>query len=101
MIIIISVIFYSIVVLIALKKYANMPFSGNEAAGNAIAKGLTFFYGLGIIFLIAVFLTIINAFFYKGISNNWIKFLFFIPIGFPLLILTLMFFNVRLPPFQR
>jgi len=63
-----------------------MNFTGSDAAGNGMAKGLTFFYGLGILFLIAIVITIINAFMLKNVSIVWVKILFFVPLALPLLI---------------
>lgn len=77
--------------------YSKKKFTGSDAAGNGMAKGLTFFYGLGILFLIAVVLTIINAFFFKDINATWVKFLFFVPISLPVLIFTFTFLEIGIP----
>jgi len=96
-IIITSVVIYVIVLVIMYVSFSNQQFTGSDAAGNGMAKGLTFFYGLGILLLIAVVLTIVNAFFFKGISSTWIKSLFFVPIALPLLILAVTFFEIGTP----
>ncbi len=82
-VIIITVSLYIILAISMYLKFLNMGFSGNDAAGNGMSKGLTFFYGLGILFLIAVILTIVNTYFFKDITSIWIKILFFIPIILP------------------
>lgn len=96
-IIITSVIIYIIILIIMYIGFSNQQFTGSDAAGNGMAKGLTFFYGLGILLLIAVVLTIVNAFFFKGITSTWVKFLFFVPITLPLLILAVTFFEIGTP----
>lgn len=93
-IIITSVVIYVIILIIMYIGFSNQQFTGSDAAGNGMAKGLTFFYGLGILLLIAVVLTIVNAFFFKGITSTWVKFLFFVPITLPLLILAVTFFEI-------
>lgn len=96
-IIITSVVIYVIILIIMYIGFSNQQFTGSDAAGNGMAKGLTFFYGLAILFLIAVILTIVNAFFFKGITSAWVKFLFFVPIALPLLILVVTFFEIGTP----
>ena len=61
--VVIGVILYVVLFIIMSISFVNTKFTGNDPAGNGMAKGLTFFYGLGILFIIAVILTIINAFF--------------------------------------
>ncbi len=82
-VIIITVLLYIIVAISMYLKFLNMEFSGSDAAGNGMSKGLTFFYGLGILFLIAVVLTVVNTYFFKDISSIWVKIIFFIPILLP------------------
>lgn len=96
-IIITSVVIYVIILVIMYISFSNQQFTGSDPAGNGMAKGLTFFYGLGILLLIAVVLTIVNAFFFKGITSTWVKFLFFVPIALPLLILAVTFFEIGTP----
>jgi len=96
-IILISVALYVIILVIMYIVFSNRQFTGNDAAGNGMAKGLTFFYGLGALFLIAVVLTIVNAFFFKDISITWIKFLFFVPILLPFLIFIITFLEIGRP----
>ncbi|MBT8314460.1 MAG: hypothetical protein KJP26_08365 [Maribacter sp.] len=59
-----------------------------------MAKGLTFFYGLGILFIIAVILTIINAFFLNRVTHLWIKIIFFIPVLSPLVIFGIEYLEI-------
>lgn len=96
-IIITSVTLYTIIFAALCISYSNKQFTGSDIAGNGMAKGLTFIYGLGILLLIAIVVTIINAFFYKGITDTWIKFLFFVPISLPLSILTFTFLEIGRP----
>jgi hypothetical protein len=96
-IIVISVVLYVILLLVMYKAFSNRQFTGSDAAGNGMAKGLTFFYGLGVLFLIALVLTIVNAFFFNDISFTWIKFLFFAPILLPLLIFTITSMEIGRP----
>ena len=84
--IIASTIVYLIILVIMAVSYSNMKFTGSDAAGNGMAKGLTFFYGLGLLFLIAIVITIINAFVFKNITLVWVKFLCALPLALPLLI---------------
>ncbi len=67
--IIVSVTLYTIILVVMCCTYLGHQFTGSDPAGNAMAEGLTFFYGLGILFLIAVVFTIINAFLYKNQQN--------------------------------
>jgi hypothetical protein len=84
--IILSVIIYIILLIILVIIYHNTKFTGSDAAGNGMAKGLIFLYGLVFLFLAAIVVTIINAFFFSGITQQWIKFLFFVPIVLPSII---------------
>ena len=84
--IIITVILYITLFIMMSVAFLNTKFTGNDAAGNGLAKGLTFFYGLGLLFIIAVIVTIINVFFLKNVTSQWIKFFFFVPILLPLLV---------------
>jgi len=59
--------------------------TGSDAAGNGMAKGLTFFYGLGIFFIIAVFLTGISIFLFSSLTIMWLKYIAFVPILMPVL----------------
>ncbi len=96
-VIITSVIIYIAILVLMYVSYSNQQFTGSDAAGNGMAAGLTFFYGLGILFLIAVIFTIINAFFFKGITATWVKFLFFVPITLPVLLFLITFFEIGTP----
>ena len=53
---------------------------GGDAAGNAMAKGFGLLFVLGILFLIALALTIVNYFILRGVSNWAIRSLSFVPI---------------------
>ncbi|PCI02236.1 MAG: hypothetical protein COB81_05610 [Flavobacteriaceae bacterium] len=90
---------YVIILLSLYKYYLNTSFNGNELSGNAMAKGLTFFYGLGILFLIAIAFTIINSFFFKDASSIWVKFIFFIPLLLPILIFSGTLLEYKTPNF--
>lgn len=75
----------------------NTKFTGNDAAGNGMAKGLTFFYGLGMLFIIALVLTIINAFFLNRVTQLWVKLLFLVPVLLPLLVFSIEYFEIGRP----
>lgn len=92
--IVIGVLVYVVLFIILSISFVNTKFTGNDAAGNGMAKGLTFFYGLGILFIIAVILTIINAFFLNKVTHLWIKFIFFIPVLLPLIIFSIEYFEI-------
>ena len=62
-----------------------------------MASGLTFLYGLAILFIIAVVLTGINAFFFRNISLPWVKVLFFVPLLLPVLAFSFEFFGTGRP----
>lgn len=96
-IIITTAVLYVIILVIAYISFTNQQFTGSDPAGNGMAKGLTFFYGLAILFIVAVVLTIVNAFFFKGITSLWVKFLFFVPTSLPLLIFIITFFEIGTP----
>ncbi len=80
-----STLMYILLAVVMYMLYKKKKFNGNEIAGNAMAKGLTFIYGLGILLLIAIVLTIIYAFFLSNVTLLWIKFLSFVPISIPLI----------------
>ncbi len=95
--VVIGVILYVVLFIIMSISFVNTKFTGNDPAGNGMAKGLTFFYGLGILFIIAVILTIINAFFLNRVTHLWIKFIFFIPVLLPLVIFGIEYFEIGSP----
>ena len=92
--IVIGVILYVVLFCIMSISFLNTKFTGNDAAGNGMAKGLTFFYGLGILFIIAVILTIINAFFLNRVTHLWIRIIFFIPLVLPLVIFGIEYLEI-------
>lgn len=95
--IVIGVLVYVVLFIILSITFVNTKFTGNDAAGNGMAKGLTFFYGLGILFVIAVILTIVNAFFLNRVTHLWIKFIFFVPVLLPLVIFSIEYFEIGRP----
>jgi len=92
--IVIGVILYVVLFIILSISFVNTKFTGNDAAGNGMAKGLTFFYGLGILFIFAVVLTIINAFFLNRVTHQWIKFIFFVPVLLPIVVFSIEYFEI-------
>lgn len=92
-----SVVLYIIILISMYRAFSKRKFTGSDAAGNGMAKGLTFFYGLGALFLLAIILTIVNAFFFKDISFTWIKIIFFVPIVLPVLIIVIMSLEIGIP----
>lgn len=96
-IIITSVVLYIIILVMMYIHYSNQQFTDSDPAGNGMAKGLTFFFGLGLLFFIAVAFTVVNAFFFKGITLTWIKVLFFVPLLLPLLIFIITYFEIGTP----
>jgi len=81
-----SVSVYVLCFLCASLYFLNTKFTGNDPAGNGMAKGLTFIYGLGLLILIAIAVTIANTFFYKGITQWWVKLYFFVPLVMPFIV---------------
>ncbi|MEM7105483.1 MAG: hypothetical protein AAF502_20265 [Bacteroidota bacterium] len=96
-VIIVSVSLYLVLMALCSVWYSNQSFTKSDAAGNGMASGLTFFYGLGILFIVAIVLTIFNAFFFREVTQTWIKFLFFLPLLLPLLIFSYQFFEIGRP----
>ncbi len=96
-VVVVSVSLYIIVFLVSAIVFFNTKFTGSDAAGNGMASGLTFLYGLAVLFIIAVVLTGINAFFFKNISLPWVKVLFFVPLLLPLLAFSFEFFGTGRP----
>ncbi len=92
--IIISVTLYVSLFIVAVFWFLNTNFSGSDAAGNGMNKSLVSFYGLGVLLLIAILLTIINIFQYKEISLLWVKVLFFLPLALPLATTGIIFFEI-------
>ncbi len=96
-VVVVSVSLYVILFLVSAILFYNTKFTGNDAAGNGMASGLTFLYGLAILFIIALILTGVNAFFFKNISIQWVKVLFFVPLLLPLLAFSIEFFEIGRP----
>ncbi len=96
-VIITTVLIYITAFVVAAISYSNTKFTGSDAAGNGMAKGLTLFYGIGIFFIVALVLTVINGFFFKGIHTGWIKILFFVPIALPTCVFLFYFFEIGRP----
>ncbi|MDW7693006.1 hypothetical protein R9C00_10250 [Flammeovirgaceae bacterium SG7u.111] len=92
-----SVVVYLILVVYMYISYSNTKFTGSDAAGNGMAKGLTFFYGLGLLFIIAVVITIINGFFFNQLTNGWLKALVAVPILTPLAIFAFVALEIGRP----
>ncbi|WP_420321094.1 hypothetical protein [Flagellimonas sp.] len=86
--IIVSVLSYLVLFCISGLIFSFSEFTGSDAAGNGMAQGLTLLYGAAVFSILAVVLTIINAFAFKKVTKLWIKFLFFVP----LLIIPIMAF---------
>lgn len=78
--IIVSVLSYVVLFCISGLIFAFSEFTGSDAAGNGMAQGLTLLYGAMGISILALVLTIINAFVFKHVTKFWIKFLFFVPL---------------------
>ncbi|MGW9684764.1 hypothetical protein [Flagellimonas sp. 2504JD1-5] len=86
--IIVSVSSYLILFCISGLIFTFSEFTGSDAAGNGMAQGLTLLYGAAGFSVLAVVLTILNAFIFKNVTKLWVKFLFFVP----LLIIPIMAF---------
>ncbi|HEY3429649.1 MAG TPA: hypothetical protein VGK39_03160 [Cyclobacteriaceae bacterium] len=84
-IIIASVISYVTIFSIAYFLFLNTTFTG-DAAGSGLAKGLTFLFGVGFLFLLAVILTIVHIYLFRGVTPVWVKLISFIPIVLPTLL---------------
>ncbi|KQC30470.1 hypothetical protein [Flagellimonas eckloniae] len=95
--VLVSVSFYTVLFIVSVILFFNTKFTGNDAAGNGMASGLTFLFGLLGLFIVALILTVINAFSFKNISQYWIKLLFFIPLILPLSVLAAEYFQTGIP----
>jgi hypothetical protein len=78
-IIIISVVSYISLFSVAYLLFLNSKFTG-DAAGSGLAKGLTFLYGLGSLFLIAIILTAVHIYLFRGVTPLWVKLISFVPL---------------------
>lgn len=96
-IIITSVVLYVIILIIMYICYSNLRFTGSDAAGNGMSQGITFIYGLVILFFIAVIFTVVNAFFFKSITTTWVKFIFFVPLLLPTIVFIITFLEIGKP----
>ncbi len=83
--IVLSVVIYVVSFVRAAILYKNKKFTGSDAAGNGMAKGMTFFYGLGIFFIGAIVLTGISIFLFSSLTILWLKYVAFVPILMPVL----------------
>lgn len=95
-IIIISVISYISLFSVAYLLFLNSKFTG-DAAGSGLAKGLTFLYGLGFLFLIAIILTIVHIYLFRGVTPLWVKLISFIPLLLPTFVLLIEYFGLGRP----
>ncbi len=93
-IIILGVISYTVLFLSACMLFGNLKFTRNDAAGNGLEKGLTFVYGLGVLFLLAIILTLINIYFFSNVTQLWVKCIAFIPLLLPTFIFFVEVFHV-------
>ena len=75
-IIITSVVIYIILLIIMQMDFFSEQFINDDAAGRGMAKGLGVFYRLLILFTIAIIITIVNAFFFRDVTNIWVKLFF-------------------------
>jgi hypothetical protein len=80
-IIAVSVISYVALFSVAYILFLNTRFTG-DAAGSGMAKGLTLMFGLGLLFLLAIILTIVHIYFFEG-TPRWVKLIAFVPILLP------------------
>lgn len=86
--VIISVLIYVVLFAMMYFTFINSKFSGGDAAGNALSKGLTYFMGLGVSFIIAIILTIFNMWLIRSGSSFWISALAFVPLLLPLIVFS-------------
>ena len=97
--IIISVIAYVVLFASGVIYYMTMKVTG-DAAGKGLEKGYAFIFGTGVLLLIGVTLTIVCLFFFSKVTVGWIKFVAFVPVILPLLVIASEFIdlNKKLPP---
>ena len=86
--IIFSTIIYVLIFISAIIYFVTLSFTGSDAAGNGLARGLTAIYGLVILFVIAIVFVIYNLVISRKARNMGLGVFSFIPIIFPLLILV-------------
>ncbi len=92
-IIIVSVISYISLFSVAYLLFLNSKFTG-DAAGSGLAKGLTFLYGLGFLFLVAIILTVVHIYLFRGVTPLWVKLISFIPLLLPTFVLLIEYFGL-------
>lgn len=95
--VIISVLVYVVLFAIMYFTFINSKFTGGDAAGNALSKGLTYFLGLGVSFIIAIILTIVNMWLIRNGSSFWISALAFVPLLLPLIVFSVDNFAIGNP----
>lgn len=83
--IVLSVVIYVASFIRAAILFSNKKFTGSDAAGNGMAKGMTFFYGLGIFFIVAIALVGVSIFLFSSLTILWLKYVVFVPILMPVL----------------
>jgi len=83
--ILITTAIYVLIFVITIVGYSQKDYTGSDPAGNAMSAGITTMLIFGILFLLAVIITIFNAFSFKSITSNWVKLAFFTPIALPFL----------------
>jgi hypothetical protein len=94
-IIIVSVLAYIALFFIAYILILNTKFTG-DAAGRGMASGLTFIFGLGILFIIAVILTSVLIYLSSS-APSWVRLIAFIPILLPTFFFLKDFFGLSMP----
>jgi hypothetical protein len=97
-IIIISVISYISLFSVAYLLFLNSKFTG-DAAGSGLAKGLTLLYGLGFLFLLAIILTVVHIYLFRGVTPLWVKLISFIPVLLPTFVLLIDVFGLGRPKY--
>jgi len=78
--VVLSVAIYVMSFLSAAILFSNKKFTGSDAAGNGMAKGMTFFYGLAIFFIGAIVLAGTSMFLFSSLTIMWLKYVAFVPI---------------------
>jgi len=95
--VIISVLVYVVLFAIMYFAFINSNFSGGDAAGSALSKGLVYLLGLGVSFIIAIILTIITIRLIRSDSHVWIKALAFVPILLPMIVFSVDYAGIGSP----
>jgi hypothetical protein len=92
-VIIVSVIAYVVLFGISWIAFLNMKFSG-DAAGSGMEKGLTYLFGLGILFLIGMIITGFGIYFFGSVTQQWIKWAAFVPVLLPIVVFSIEYFEI-------